>query len=111
MITLKFIASSRSSDEVCTEIQCEPGISVMQAAVNANLGGIEADCGGLLSCATCHVVVPAPWLQQLPAAQADELSMLEFTATPRTPNSRLSCQIMLTQSLDGLTLELPPSQH
>jgi 2Fe-2S ferredoxin len=111
MITLKFIANKQDAEKAYTEIQCEPGISLMQAAVNVNLPGIEADCGGLLSCATCHVMVQAPWTEALPPADAEELSMMDFTATPRSPNSRLSCQIVLTPSHDGLTVELPPSQH
>lgn len=111
MITLKFIANKQAGEKAYTEIQCKPGITLMQAAVNANLPGIEGDCGGLLSCATCHVVVQAPWTQVLPAADAQEQSMLDFTATPRLSNSRLSCQIVLTPSHDGLTVELPASQH
>ena len=83
----------------------------MQAAMDANLAGIEADCGGLLTCATCHVYVREPHASQLPPPTEDELAMLEFTASPRQANSRLSCQIALTDALDGLTVDLPPSQH
>ncbi len=83
----------------------------MQAAVAANMAGIEADCGGLLTCATCHVYVREPHASQLPPPSADELGMLAFTAAERRPNSRLSCQIDLTQALDGLTVDLPASQH
>lgn len=83
----------------------------MQAAMDANVAGIEADCGGLLTCATCHVYVREPHASRLPPPSADELSMLEFTASARQANSRLSCQIDLTDALDGLTVDLPPSQH
>lgn len=83
----------------------------MQAAVSANVAGIEADCGGLLTCGTCHVLVREPHASLLPAPGDDELAMLEFTAVPREPHSRLSCQIDLTSALDGLTLDLPASQH
>lgn len=93
------------------ELQCKPGQSLMQAAVDANVKGIEADCGGLMTCATCHVYVRAPFAQQLPPPSTDELGMLEFTAAPRQPNSRLSCQIVLTEALDGLEADLPASQH
>lgn len=83
----------------------------MEAAVAANVPGIEADCGGLMTCATCHVMVREPFAARLPPPEPDELAMLEFTAVPRQPNSRLSCQIELTEALDGLTVDLPPSQH
>lgn len=94
-----------------TQLQCKPGQSLMQAAVDANVAGIEADCGGLMTCATCHVYVREPFLASLPAQSADELAMLEFTASPRRASSRLSCQIQLDETLDGLTVDLPPSQH
>lgn len=83
----------------------------MAAAVSASVAGIEADCGGLLTCATCHVHVREPWASRLPAPQADETAMLEFTSSPRQLNSRLSCQIMLTDAMDGLTVDLPQNQH
>ncbi len=83
----------------------------MQAATDHNLPGIEADCGGLMTCGTCHVFVREPHASQLPPPHADELAMLDFTATPRQPNSRLSCQITLTPQLQGLTVDLPASQH
>jgi 2Fe-2S ferredoxin len=83
----------------------------MQAAIAANAPGIEGDCGGLLTCATCHVYVREPWLQQLPPMVADEDNMLDFAAAERRPNSRLSCQIVLTPALDGIELRLPASQY
>ena len=91
-------------------VQGKPGQSLMQAAVAANVHGIEAECGGLLTCATCHVYVREPFAGKLPPAGADELGMLEFTASPRKANSRLSCQIALGPELDGLTVDLPPTQ-
>jgi len=94
-----------------TTLEGHAGESLMQAAVAANVRGIEADCGGLLTCATCHVYVREPFAQQLPPPQADELGMLEFTAAPRRPNSRLSCQIELGPALDGLVVDLPDTQH
>ncbi|OYU11649.1 MAG: ferredoxin [Comamonadaceae bacterium PBBC1] len=92
-------------------LQAAPGQSLMQAAVDANLTGIQADCGGLLTCATCHVVVQGDWLAKLPAITSDEDGMLAFTAQTREPGSRLSCQIMLTQELDGLQVSLPANQY
>lgn len=91
-------------------LECKPGQSLMQAAVTANVHGIEAECGGLLTCATCHVYVREPHAAMLPAASTDERGMLEFTASPRRANSRLSCQVDLTAALDGLAVDLPPSQ-
>jgi 2Fe-2S ferredoxin len=73
--------------------------------------GIAADCGGSLTCATCHVLVREPWASQLPPPDVAELAMLEFTAELRQPNSRLSCQIQLTDALDGLTVDLPATQY
>lgn len=105
MITVHFIAGD------IRDVQCKPGQSLMQAAVAANVRGIEADCGGLMTCATCHVFVREPHASALPAPGADESGMLEFTAEPRRPNSRLACQIELTDALDGLTVDLPDSQH
>jgi 2Fe-2S ferredoxin len=106
-ITLHLVAQ----DGAATRLECKTGQSLMQAAVTANVDGIEADCGGLMTCATCHVYVREPFAAQLPAMSCDESGMLEFAAAPRKPNSRLSCQIELTQALDGLTVDLPATQH
>lgn len=108
MITIRFVAVGDASP---LQVKCKTGQNLMQAAVAANVDGIEADCGGLMTCATCHVYVREPHAHQLPPPGDDELGMLEFTASPRKPNSRLSCQIELTEALDGLTLDLPESQH
>jgi 2Fe-2S ferredoxin len=83
----------------------------MQAAVAAGVDGVAADCGGLLTCATCHVVVPEPWRSALPPVAAEENTMLDFTATTRCEGSRLSCQIVLSPALDGMMVELPRSQY
>jgi len=99
-----------SPDEART-LQCKTGQSLMQAAIAANVDGIEADCGGLLTCATCHVYVREPFASRLTPPDADERGMLEFTAAPRQANSRLSCQIRLSAELDGLAVDLPPAQH
>jgi 2Fe-2S ferredoxin len=87
------------------------GRSLMQAAVSAGVDGIAADCGGCLTCATCHVIVDAGWAARLPALSADEDAMLDMTATPRAAGSRLSCQIELTTALDGLVVRLPATQY
>ena len=109
MITLNFIAADGHAVRATGTI----GKSLMEAAVAAGVDGIAADCGGLLTCATCHVHVCEPFASDghLPQPDAEELGMLDFTATPRRPNSRLSCQIRLTPALDGLTVELPSTQY
>lgn len=94
-----------------TTLESKPAGSLMEAAVDANVRGIEADCGGLLTCATCHVYVREPFAGRLPPPSKDELGMLAFTASERRPNSRLSCQIELHAGLDGLTVDLPETQH
>lgn len=92
-------------------LECATGQSLMQVAVANGVEGIEADCGGTLSCATCHVYVREPFLALLPGMTGDEDSMLDFTASLRKANSRLSCQVALTEALDGLTVDLPDTQH
>jgi 2Fe-2S ferredoxin len=87
------------------------GHSLMKAATAAGIEAIAADCGGLLTCATCHVVVDADWALRLPAPSRDEASMLAMTAAPREPTSRLSCQIELHAGLDGLSVRLPARQY
>ncbi len=107
MIHIRFI----SADHTVQTIEAQPDQSLMKAAVDANVRGIEADCGGTLTCATCHVMVSPAWLDKLPPASPDELDMLDFAASPVQPESRLSCQIRLTPELDGLEVHLPASQH
>jgi 2Fe-2S ferredoxin len=107
MIKIHLVAA----DAAETTLEVKPAGSLMQAAIAANVAGIEADCGGLLTCATCHVYVREPFASRLPPPSDDELGMLEFTASERRANSRLSCQIELTESLQGLTVDLPANQH
>lgn len=109
MITLHLQPHDRT--QTAQTLQVRPGQSLMQAAVDANVPGIQADCGGLLTCATCHVLVHPDWVGRLPAASSDEEGMLAFTAQAREPGSRLSCQIELTPALDGLQVTLPESQY
>ena len=111
MIKIRLIAAGADDATEATEIQGRPGQSLMQAAVDANVKGIAADCGGSLICASCHVYVREPHASALPAPVGDELDMLDFTAAPRRENSRLSCQIELTEALDGLVVEVPDRQH
>jgi 2Fe-2S ferredoxin len=85
--------------------------SLMRAAVAVGLDGIKADCGGMMTCATCHVYLDDAWSARLPAPSLDEDAMLEMTAAPRRPTSRLSCQIALSPDLDGLTATMPETQY
>lgn len=86
------------------------GVSVMQAAQNAGIGGIVAECGGSMMCATCHVYVREPWAARLPAMTATEHEMLTMTVAERRATSRLSCQIVMGAALDGLIVDLPDRQ-
>lgn len=97
---------------VAHTVEVAAGKSVMQGAVDHNVPGIDADCGGECACATCHVYVDAAWLPKigLPAAGSQEASMLSFAAVTQ-PDSRLSCQIQVTDALDGLILRMPEGQH
>ena len=91
-------------------IEVKTGLSVMEGAVKNNIPGIDADCGGACACATCHVYVEAPWLEKTGDKSAMEESMLDFAENVE-PNSRLSCQIKVTDELDGLVVKMPESQH
>ena len=86
------------------------GWSLMEGAVKHLIPGIDADCGGACSCATCMVYVAAEWQDRLPAKQPAEEQMLEFCPHVQD-NSRLTCQIPVTDALDGLMVKVPPSQH
>ena len=86
------------------------GTSVMRGAVDNNIPGIDADCGGECACATCHVFVEEPWLAKTGTPSEQETSMLSFAAT-KQDNSRLSCQITVTEALDGLVVRMPEAQH
>jgi 2Fe-2S ferredoxin len=100
-----------AADGTRRTIEARIGWSLMRAAVDAGEEGIAADCGGCMTCATCHVIVDAAWIDRLPPPSADEAAMLEMTAAPRQPSSRLSCQIALDESLAGLVVQLPPNQY
>lgn len=108
---LKIVLFENANDTIGTKIEAKVGQSLMKAAVGANIEGVAADCGGTLTCATCHVMVREPWLSQLPAMTDDEDGMLDFAACARQTNSRLSCQIKLTEAMDGMHVDLPASQY
>ena len=99
-----------AADGTQATVDATRGLSVMQTAVNNGIAGIVAECGGACSCATCHVHVEPSWYDRLPAPQGIEQEMLEF-AVGRDETSRLSCQIKITDDLDGLTVRTPASQY
>ena len=91
-------------------LEVKSGLSVMQAAIANGIDGIVAECGGSAMCATCHVYVDEADLARLPKISQGEDEMLESTAAERRKNSRLSCQLVMTTGLDGLTVHLPETQ-
>ena len=99
-----------SHDDKSTTLDIENGTSVMQAAVLHGVDGIVAECGGSCMCATCHVYVREDQLAMTPPMGADEDAMLEGTASPRRPNSRLSCQLVVSPQMDGLVVRMPETQ-
>lgn len=90
-------------------IDTRPGLSLMEVATKNGIPGIDADCGGACACATCHVYIDLDWQAKLPPKQDMEDAMLEF-ALDLEDTSRLSCQILVTDALDGLIVRLPSSQ-
>jgi 2Fe-2S ferredoxin len=91
-------------------VEVPNGLSVMQGAVNNDIPGIDADCGGACACATCHVFVDPDWFALTGEKESMEMSMLDF-ANGTEPNSRLSCQIQVSDKLDGLIVRMPENQH
>ena len=90
-------------------IDVENGLSVMEGAIQNNIPGIDADCGGSMACATCHVYVEEKWLDKLPKAEDAEVDMIDMAYEPKK-NSRLSCQLIVSEELEGLTLTTPEKQ-
>ena len=90
-------------------IEVANGLSVMEGAVQNNIPGIDADCGGSMACATCHVYVKEEWFNKLPKKEDGEEDMLDMAFEPKK-NSRLSCQLMVTDQLEGLVVNLPEKQ-
>jgi 2Fe-2S ferredoxin len=95
------------ADGAARTIDGQDGASVMQTALSNGIEGILAECGGAASCATCHVYVDGAWVSLLPAVGEDEDAMLDCAVRERLSNSRLSCQIKLSENLDGLIVQIP----
>ena len=90
-------------------IEVENGLSIMEGAIQNNIPGIDADCGGSMACATCHVYVKEEWFNKLPKKEDGEEDMLDMAFEPKK-NSRLSCQLIVSDQLDGLVVNLPEKQ-
>tara|TARA_B100000945_G_C20308128_1_gene561449 strand:+ start:398 stop:718 length:321 start_codon:yes stop_codon:yes gene_type:complete len=90
-------------------VDVQNGLTVMEGAIKNKVPGIDADCGGACACATCHVYVQKEWLNKLPPKEDTEEDMLDFAFDVRK-NSRLSCQLTVSDDLDGLTVDLPEKQ-
>ena len=90
-------------------IDVEKGLTVMEGAVQNNIPGIDADCGGSMACATCHVYVKDEWLNKLTKPEDGEQDMIDMAFEPKK-NSRLSCQLIVTDELDGLVVTTPSKQ-
>ena len=98
-----------TSDAKVHEIEVQNGLTVMEGAVQNNVPGIDADCGGGMACATCHVYVKEEWFNKLSKAEDGEQDMIDMAFEPKK-NSRLSCQIIVNEELDGLEVTTPEKQ-
>ena len=90
-------------------VEVQNGLTVMEGAVQNDIPGIDADCGGGMSCATCHVYVKEDWYVKLPKIEMGEDDMLDLAFVPKS-SSRLSCQILVSDELDGLSVYMPEKQ-
>lgn len=107
MATVLFVEASGAEHR----IDVPTGENLMRAALNEGLDGMVGECGGGLACATCHCYVEEDWADRLPAPAQTELDMLECTASERRPSSRLGCQIIVSDAIDGLVVHLPAAQY
>src|SRR5512135_2230864 len=105
------IVTYLSPTGISTKIDVPLGLSVMQAALNHRVEGILGECGGNCMCATCHVDVDLSFLYRIPLVKDTEKFMLSIAAEGPGPNSRLSCQIKMTEELNGIVIRLPAKQR
>ena len=98
-----------SNDGRENTIEIQNGLSVMEGAVQNDIPGIDADCGGGMACATCHVYVKEEWFDKLPKKEDGEEDMLDMAFEPKQ-NSRLSCQLVVSDELEGLIVNIPSKQ-
>ncbi len=108
-INMVHVTFTSAHGEVQT-VELDAGATLLDAARTGGVAGIVGDCGGVCNCATCHVYVDERWAKLLPAVEEHEDAMLDGTMSDRLPNSRLSCQIVVTEALDGLAVTLPEFQ-
>lgn len=106
MVRIRF----RDEDGRTQDIEAEAGLSLMENAKAHGIDGIEAECGGSMVCGTCQIYVAEPWFSAIAPASAMEGEMVEYTRHPR-PTSRLSCQIVVTEAMDGMEVGVPLSQR
>lgn len=106
MIHINFV----EADGRTFEVDAPEGWSLMEAAFHNGIEGIEAECGGSCTCATCHVYIDEGYLDRLPPMRSNEDEMLDCTAAERRKTSRLSCQVELTEALDGIVVNIPETQ-
>ena len=99
----------KTHDNKIHTIEIQNGLTVMEGAIQNDIPGIDADCGGGMSCATCHVYVNEDWLDKLPVKEDGEEDMLDMAFEPKK-NSRLSCQLIVSDILDGLVVKIPSKQ-
>ena len=90
-------------------VELENGLSLMEGAIQNEIPGIDADCGGAMACATCHVYIKDEWFNKIPQAEDAEVDMIDMAYEPKK-NSRLSCQIIVSDELDGLEVTTPEKQ-
>ena len=105
MVKLTYVESNGTEHTV----DVDEGLSIMEGAVSNSIPGIDADCGGSMACATCHVYVEEKWLDKLPKAEDAEVDMIDMAYEPKK-NSRLSCQLIVSDELEGLTVKTPEKQ-
>ena len=98
-----------TKDATAHTIEVQNGLTVMEGAVQNDIPGIDADCGGSMACATCHVYVDQQWIDKIPKAEDAENDMIDMAFEPKK-NSRLSCQIIVSEELNGLEVTTPEKQ-
>lgn len=106
MVKITFVEHDGSR----TEVDARPGMSMMKNALAGDVAGVVAECGGNAACGTCRVYVPEDWRDKLPAMKDNEREMVDYVGDS-TPGVRLSCQIKVTEDLDGLEVRLPEDQR
>jgi 2Fe-2S ferredoxin len=99
----------KDSEGKTKTVEVDNGLTVMEGAIQNDIPGIDADCGGSMACATCHVYVEENWYNKLSKAEDAEVDMIDMAYEPKK-NSRLSCQIIVTNDIDGLVITTPKRQ-